>query len=455
MNKKKLTISIVIGIALLATAVITVNSMLYGNIDGVWGLVDDGTMVPMTTSTGATCLRYADGISGATPNPDYFSAGVPEIAISFGTPAVQRTKTTNWNQVRYGSQDWRYYTCGDSESLIRFRAQSGLAFNGVDASTIKREAGNMVPFPLGKLCHVNKSIYADNDLEMTYVDLTISGVECGDNGTLVKDKAGNPLPGNPTSIDIDLSFLVHLDETPNRTPCKYPSTDECADAIIPGQTEGDNFFCKYVNNGIEEVKEYTISIIGFTLARLNPFPTPTRTPPGFIATNTPLPTNTPTPGGPTPTGPVPTPTPAYAFCEDAVYNRSVPMPGLFISQEYSTNCACVWAVVTEYEPLVVEMNFFEASAGEQSIVLRWQTAFETDNIGFNVYRSETLIREDAVQLNQELIASLVPPGSTFGADYEFIDNSALPYTTYFYWIEDVDVNGTITTHGPVRAEWVD
>ena len=131
------------------------------------------------------------------------------------------------------------------------------------------------------------------------------------------------------------------------------------------------------------------------------------------------------------------------------------MPGIFISQEYNTNCACVWAVVTEYEPLVVEMNFFEASAGEQSIVLRWQTAFETDNIGFNVYRSESLLRENAVQLNQELIKSLVPPGSTYGADYEFVDESALPYNTYFYWIEDVDVNGTITTHGPVRADWVD
>ena len=450
MNKKKLTISIVIGIALLATAVIAVNSMLYGNIDAEWGLVDVTKLPTQTLTLGAQCLRYADGPIGTKANPNIFNY---DARLSTGQPAVQGTITTNWNQIRYGRK-YYYGGCG-SLDISTFEEQSGLAFNGIDAANPKREAGNMVPFPLGKLCHINNPVYTNNDLEMTYADITISNVECGDNGTLVKDKAGNPLPGNPTSIDLEYRFRVQFDETYNQKPCKYPSIDDCADAIIPGQAEGEHFFCKYVENGVEEVKEYTVAIIGFTFARLNPLPTPTRTPPGFIATNTPLPTNTPTPGGPTPTGPVPTPTPAYAYCEDAVYDLSVPMPGIFISQENNINCACVWAVVTEYEPLVVEMNFFEASAGEQSIVLRWQTAFETDNIGFNVYRSETLIREDAIQLNQELIASLVPPGSTFGADYEFIDNSALPYTTYFYWIEDVDVNGTITTHGPVRAEWVD
>ena len=103
------------------------------------------------------------------------------------------------------------------------------------------------------------------------------------------------------------------------------------------------------------------------------------------------------------------------------------MPGIFISQENNINCACVWAVVTEYEPLVVEMNFLKpVLVSNRSFAMA--DSLETD-IGFNVYRS-TLIREDAIQLNQELIEP-GSSGSTFGADYEFIDNSALPYTTYF------------------------
>jgi hypothetical protein len=129
--------------------------------------------------------------------------------------------------------------------------------------------------------------------------------------------------------------------------------------------------------------------------------------------------------------------------------------GIFISQEGSINCACVWAAITNITPSAVQMNYFEAEGGVEEIVISWQTAFETDNLGFNIYRSESMLREGAVQLNDALIVSLVPPGSTYGADYLFVDTTAKPYTTYFYWLEDFDVNGEVTSHGPVRAEWVD
>ena len=171
--------------------------------------------------------------------------------------------------------------------------------------------------------------------------------------------------------------------------------------------EGNTLFCKYeYEDGTFNVIEYNVYILGFSSIGLND------------------------------------------SVENLKYSDQIIIgSGVFISNEGSINSVVPWAEIGPVLPLAVEMNFFEASGAEESIVLRWQTAFETDNIGFNVYRSETLIREDAIQLNQELIASLVPPGSTFGADYEFVDNSALPYTTYFYWIEDVDVNGTITSHG--------
>jgi len=45
----------------------------------------------------------------------------------------------------------------------------------------------------------------------------------------------------------------------------------------------------------------------------------------------------------------------------------------------------------------------------------------------------------------------VPPGSPFGAEYEFIDSDATGFQTYFYWLEDIDVSGVITLHGPVEV----
>jgi hypothetical protein len=431
--KKKFLISFILVLALLAAGVIAVNSMVrYGNIDGVWGFVDTTNLPAHTLTPGAECLRYSDGPSGSNANPNVFNN---DISLSFDNPAVQKTDTSNWNQIRYGyaiidTQTFRCLT-QTPDNVPLFQLQSGLAFNGVDEATVKRTAMDATPFPLGKLCHINRSIGLNNiyhgGMNTTYIDLTIKGVECGDNGTLVADKNGNPLPGNPTEVDLEYRIPVRYHETwnyDNASPdiCEYPTTGRpCSDAVVIGQTEGENFFCKY--EGQTEVSEYTVAIIGITSALLDD-------------------PSTPVPG-------------MWAHCEDAVYAESSSIKGIFISEEDSINCGCLWAVITYPNPLAVEMNFFEASGAEEAIVLRWQTAFETDNIGFNVYRSETIIREDATQLNQELIKSLVPPGSTFGADYEFVDNSAKPYKTYFYWIEDVDVNGTITTHGPVAAEWID
>ncbi len=414
--KNKFLSSIFLTLVLLATVVFAASSMRFGNIDLTWGMVDDGA----GTSEGATCLRYADGPRGSNSDPNDFNGG---ITIKYNDPTVQNENGnyTNWNQVRYGTQNrywdpinWRYvYVCGD-HNQTNFGKQSGIAFNGADAVSPRVDYGNMVPFSLGKMCHINKGVYAGNDFEMTVAELKISGVDCGPDAELV-DHSGNPLGG---TVDLTYTFTVELDETPNSgnvANCKYTSITPCADAIIPGSATGNHLYCKYADN---VVVDYTVAIIGFSE--------------------------------------VPTDEDGNELgCEGVAYNPALATPGIFISEENATNCKCVWAAITDYVPSAVEMNFFEASGAEESIVLRWQTAFETDNIGFNVYRSETLIREDAVQLNHELIASLVPPGSTFGADYEFIDNSALPYTTYFYWIEDVDVNGTITTHGPVRAEWVD
>ena len=44
------------------------------------------------------------------------------------------------------------------------------------------------------------------------------------------------------------------------------------------------------------------------------------------------------------------------------------------------------------------------------------------------------------------------PGSPLGATYAFLDESATGGSTYFYWLEDVDIQGAATLHGPVSVE---
>ncbi len=424
---RKILSSILMVIVMLSMVVISGDSMRHGHIDATWGYVDGTISDPRNQYTfGANCLRYADGPPGSFENPEDIydrATNTWRVVTRRDFPSVQDIKTTNWNQVRYGTPDsdrFKVNNCWDNANDFyqaqHFYYQSGLAFKGIQAVNPienRTDYGELAPFPLGKMCHINKPIRVmdKNNFNTTYASLVISEVDCGPDATVVDNEKGDPLPGGATTTTLNHTFVIVYDETvnyPSIGPCPYGDTSPCADAMIPKQTQGNKLYCKQAD---DTVLSYSLALLGFTTVDVNDACT--------------------------------------------TYNPNLRTDGIFISDENSTNCSCVWAVLTQAIPLIVEMNFFEASAGEQSIVLRWQTAFETDNIGFNVYRSETLIREDAVQLNQELIASLVPPGSTFGADYEFIDNSALPYTTYFYWIEDVDVNGTITTHGPVRAEWVD
>jgi hypothetical protein len=69
-------------------------------------------------------------------------------------------------------------------------------------------------------------------------------------------------------------------------------------------------------------------------------------------------------------------------------------------------------------------------------------------VGFNLYRSDsqTGLR---VLLNNQLIPCQ-SPGSPVGGDYSFEDRLTAPGATYYYWIEEVQLNTTML-HGPVQV----
>jgi len=92
-----------------------------------------------------------------------------------------------------------------------------------------------------------------------------------------------------------------------------------------------------------------------------------------------------------------------------------------------------------------------AAEGSNAVTVHWETASEIDNLGFNVYRSESE-KGPWDKLNADLIPSQVPPGSPVGASYDFVDSKVEAGMTYFYMLEDIDLNGTATQHGPVQPK---
>jgi hypothetical protein len=98
----------------------------------------------------------------------------------------------------------------------------------------------------------------------------------------------------------------------------------------------------------------------------------------------------------------------------------------------------------------VSLLTFTAKGQGGSVLVEWQTAQEIRNVGFNLYRAENF-DGPFTRLNDRLI-----PGLTFsvrGKAYAFEDNQATHGTLYYYKLEDIDVSGERTTHGPISVDW--
>ena len=108
-------------------------------------------------------------------------------------------------------------------------------------------------------------------------------------------------------------------------------------------------------------------------------------------------------------------------------------------------------------PTRIALQSFSAHVGTDKngasrIILTWKTGGEAHNLGFNVYREQNGNR---VRMNASLIAgsALLMSGAQpkhAGRSYAWID-AAAAVGGDAYWLEDVDVNGTRTMHGPVSV----
>jgi hypothetical protein len=104
---------------------------------------------------------------------------------------------------------------------------------------------------------------------------------------------------------------------------------------------------------------------------------------------------------------------------------------------------------TFYSATVVTLASFSARADAGRVTVEWTTKSEINNLGFNLYRSVNGGAE--VKLNSTLIPGLI--SSVSGEQYTYSDTSAPAGTPVCYTLEDIDLKGTRTSHGPACVYW--
>jgi hypothetical protein len=115
------------------------------------------------------------------------------------------------------------------------------------------------------------------------------------------------------------------------------------------------------------------------------------------------------------------------------------------------------------QPTAARLSSFQATAGDGAVLLAWQTADEVGLTGFNVWRN-TRSTGPGQQLNDLPIQPL-SPGSLLGRAYTYRDDTAacdlvasygdgpaVCGTTYYYWLEVLEVGGRRTWYGPTRVD---
>ncbi len=98
--------------------------------------------------------------------------------------------------------------------------------------------------------------------------------------------------------------------------------------------------------------------------------------------------------------------------------------------------------------LPVELTEFIAHFIGRGVLIKWVTASETENFGFQLFRAEQK------EGHYERINSVIIEGagtSSSEHSYEYLDTEVIAGTTYYYKLMDVDYSGQMAWHGPVSA----
>ena len=124
---------------------------------------------------------------------------------------------------------------------------------------------------------------------------------------------------------------------------------------------------------------------------------------------------------------------------------------MVISSNDPINSEIVIPIAMKISSVVpVELSSFTAENIDNEVVLKWQTATETNNSGFEVERSQNSTLKG--QNNWMKISFIEGRGtSTEKADYVFKDKITVP-GKYLYRLKQIDFDGTVSYSQEVEVE---
>jgi Peptidase family C25 len=120
-----------------------------------------------------------------------------------------------------------------------------------------------------------------------------------------------------------------------------------------------------------------------------------------------------------------------------------------------------WTIAGPVTPTDVALVSFKATRYGDRVLLEWQTGYEVNNVGFNVYREKNGNLEAVTPEPVAGSALIAGPGTTLraGFAYSWWDEGnadcGLPIADCQdtrYWIEDIDLSGLTTVHGPFGVD---
>lgn len=96
----------------------------------------------------------------------------------------------------------------------------------------------------------------------------------------------------------------------------------------------------------------------------------------------------------------------------------------------------------------IYLNRLEAVLTGGRIQLEWETAWEVNNLGFNVYYGRSP-EGPWTRLNRGLVPSQLAAGDAAGAEYAFVHAGVDLAAENYYLLEELAADGVATRHGPV------
>lgn len=104
-------------------------------------------------------------------------------------------------------------------------------------------------------------------------------------------------------------------------------------------------------------------------------------------------------------------------------------------------------MLTIEPPIEIGLISFDAQLVKNAIRIDWLAANEMNNAGYNLYRSTSSVG-DFEKINENLIPTKT--STSTNSQYEYLDSN-VKESTYFYKLEDINLDGQSSWHGPIQS----